>query len=584
MKRPCSCPLWVAAAVAFVAFFSFFATRAEADFYVPTDYASIQNAINDSLSGDTVWVEPGTYQETITMKDGVNLLGVETARTFLDGNGVGPIITASGAVTGAISNFTFIRASVGIQVSSNSGSIEITNNVFEVGLTGTGITVQNAAGTVIVNNTFYNNGTAISRDADIPVINNIFASNQTAINDTSALEAQTLYNVFSNNTTTGPAGTNSVNCDPRLVDPPNHDFHLQEDPLYCCIDAGDQTLGTDFIDDTTIDIGAYGGPFADPTPFPVAGLSVVSTTGTSIDLAWSPNNSYLVTNSWNPGEYTLYYGYAPGDYNGTDADSGQSPSPISVGPYTTFTLADLDTTSRIPPAPVLDQLVPGDSQLTLTWSAVANATGYKVHYGKTSTGEYSLDVGNKTSYTLTGLPNGQPYRVAVSAYVAAVYYISVTALDSTYTHESAKSPEISAQLGQPQDSGLSNVQTDYADASAGYPRLKGSRNGCFIATAAYGSYSAPEVLALRSFRDRYLLATAPGRLFVRAYYHYSPAAAALLNAHPVFKPAVRAALMPVVGAAIFLTETSLLVKAAMLLLAGCAMAFVLLSKKRGQVH
>jgi hypothetical protein len=582
MKRPCSCPFPLAAIVAAVLFFSFSATRAEAvDIYVPTDYALIQDAINQAISGDTVWVEPGTYQELLSMKDGVFLFGIETARTFLDGNGGGPIITASGAVTGAISNFTFIRASVGIQVSSNSGSIEITNNVFEVGPTGTGIAVQNATGTVIVNNTFYSNGTAISRDADLPIINNIFASNQTAINDTSALEAQTAYNIFSSNTTTGPVGSNSANCLPLFVKPTNHDFHLQEDPLNCCIDAGDQTIGdgTDIIDGTPIDIGAYGGQFADPFPFPVSGLSVVSTATTSIVLSWLPNLSYLVTNTTNTGSYNLYYGYAPGDYNGTDANGGLSPSPISVGTNTTFTLANLG-----PSAPVLGQPVPGDSQLVLSWTAVVNAAGYKVHYGQTSTDENTLDVLNVTSYRLTGLTNGQPYSVALSAYAAATYYISVTAVDSTAAaHESAFSSEVSAQLSQPLESGLSNALISVPDATAGYPALKGTSNGCFIATAAYGSYSAPEVLALRSLRDRYLLTTAPGRRFVRVYYHYSPAAAALLNAHPAFKPMVRTALMPAVGAAIFLTETSLLVKMAVLL-AGCAVALALLSRRRGQVH
>jgi hypothetical protein len=58
------------------------------------------------------------------------------------------------------------------------------------------------------------------------------------------------------------------------------------------------------------------------------------------------------------------------------------------------------------------------------------------------------------------------------------------------------------------------------------------------------------------------LTNAPGRGFVEWYYRRGPAAAALLNAHPAWKPAVRAALMPAVGAAIFMTGTSTLTKAA----------------------
>lgn len=46
--------------------------------------------------------------------------------------------------------------------------------------------------------------------------------------------------------------------------------------------------------------------------------------------------------------------------------------------------------------------------------------------------------------------------------------------------------------------------------------------GCYIATAVYGSYDCPEVWTLRRFRDEKLLETAPGRLFVKAYYTVSP--------------------------------------------------------------
>jgi len=45
---------------------------------------------------------------------------------------------------------------------------------------------------------------------------------------------------------------------------------------------------------------------------------------------------------------------------------------------------------------------------------------------------------------------------------------------------------------------------------------------CYIATAVYGSYDAPEVLCLRQFRDETLSAFLFGRLFIRVYYFLSP--------------------------------------------------------------
>jgi len=46
--------------------------------------------------------------------------------------------------------------------------------------------------------------------------------------------------------------------------------------------------------------------------------------------------------------------------------------------------------------------------------------------------------------------------------------------------------------------------------------------GCYIATMAYGSYDAPEVLVLRRFRDEKLSKTFLGRVFIANYYAFSP--------------------------------------------------------------
>jgi hypothetical protein len=48
------------------------------------------------------------------------------------------------------------------------------------------------------------------------------------------------------------------------------------------------------------------------------------------------------------------------------------------------------------------------------------------------------------------------------------------------------------------------------------------KEGCYIATAVYGSYYNENVLILRRYRDDALLTTTHGRFFVRVYYFISP--------------------------------------------------------------
>lgn len=47
-------------------------------------------------------------------------------------------------------------------------------------------------------------------------------------------------------------------------------------------------------------------------------------------------------------------------------------------------------------------------------------------------------------------------------------------------------------------------------------------NGCYVATAVYGSYDCPQVWTLRRYRDYTLAETWYGRTFIRTYYAISP--------------------------------------------------------------
>lgn len=75
-----------------------------------------------------------------------------------------------------------------------------------------------------------------------------------------------------------------------------------------------------------------------------------------------------------------------------------------------------------------------------------------------------------------------------------------------------------------------------------------SSSGCFIATAAYGSYLDPHVMVLRHFRDDVLLQSELGTAFVKFYYKHSPPIADFIAQHDTLRILMRFALTPLIFA------------------------------------
>jgi hypothetical protein len=98
--------------------------------------------------------------------------------------------------------------------------------------------------------------------------------------------------------------------------------------------------------------------------------------------------------------------------------------------------------------------------------------------------------------------------------------------------------------------------------------------GCFIASAAYGSYLDNQVQVLREFRDRYMITNPVGRALVSVYYKLSPPMARLINEHPALKPVVRVSLLPAIALSTIAVNTTLNQKMAIMtfLAIACAVA------------
>ena len=507
-----------------------------ADVNVPDDYDTIQEAIDalaaDASKGDTVIVEPGSYDESITLRSNITLRGEETARTFFELEDDEVAIEINDVESVAIYNFTFLNAETAIVV-DNSEQVDISNNVFRLGDEGVAIDVDDLSNADITNNTFFDNDIAIRTDVDtVRIENNIFSENVTAIDDRVRLD-EVSFNCYHDNEEDSELGRDEETGDPLFVNTTRHDFHLKQNSP--CIDEG---TGIDSIDDSDADMGAYGGEEADFFPFPVSNISAVYDNDTQeIFVRWSENEAYLVKHSESAGGYIVHYG---------SETSGSYDEDVDAGNVSEFSLTNISLDVEPPNAPVISTVEPGIGQIIVRWPEVEGASSYRVYYGIDDVAEESIEV-QESEAELTGLIDGTTYQIAVSAIAQEQIFINVSAYDSTgeESHESKLlDDEEDVVTGERSEGPRSAIVTAIPEEVVPAPLLDGE--GCFIATAAYGFYDAPQVQALRDFRDRYLMTNRTGRDVVAFYYRHSPALADYIDTHPEWKPWVRALLWPFV--------------------------------------
>lgn len=77
------------------------------------------------------------------------------------------------------------------------------------------------------------------------------------------------------------------------------------------------------------------------------------------------------------------------------------------------------------------------------------------------------------------------------------------------------------------------------DASKQNEIMKALEEGCFIATAAFGSYDHPAVKIFREFRDVYLASNSLGKILINLYYRFGPFLSRLVTRNIFLKNASR---------------------------------------------
>ncbi len=223
---------------------------------------------------------------------------------------------------------------------------------------------------------------------------------------------------------------------------------------------------------------------------------------------------------------TVFRQYAPGD--GTAQPAGMSVEDITGGEPAPAR-EPTDDQPRQPDAPAVsqpsDEMAGEDAEPELVRPA------------------FEIEEGRDASYYVKRYAEQPAYR----EWFDSSYPQYADICEAVGVASGCVEAHLAGKVAEPKD-GMGDAQDADREPTTGTAAPDDDDSGCLIATAAYGTELAPQVQALREYRDGTLLATGSGSAFMSAfssaYYAFSPQVADLEREHPAFRQAVAALMMP----------------------------------------
>lgn len=355
---------------------------------VPSDYPTIQLAVDAATSGDTILVAPGNYDPyqtsfktlyimsesgpEVTHLVGYVAMSIAIADLYydsiLDGftirNGgyyASPVQVYSSTVRNCIirNNATEMSGG-GINCSGDSKIMNniICNNIASDGTApdskGGGIYVK-SGNPVISNNTIYGNkgdyGGGVCVYSGAPTLtNNIVWGNSSTVNGDQMFP--TSVNATYCNVEGGWPGTGNINANPLFYSPGSYDFHLKQDPCQPgvtnpCVDAGSDTAEnlkfytswtrTDkAYDSGIVDMGFHYGTYP--------GMALYADVGVISQSVGAKVSLFLNGDTVNAGRNYLIFSGVTGTFPGFSPPPGLVTVPVNWDAFTNLALSLTNTT------------------------------------------------------------------------------------------------------------------------------------------------------------------------------------------------------------------------------------------------